>query len=69
MDVTARVDKGSLGPLLGHGEDVVLITQLLAAAPADQHAALAEEGEDHPESLDRRVQGEQQGANLILVIE
>ena len=68
MYVTAGVDKGSLRPLLGHGEDVVLITQLLAATPADQHAALAEEGEDHPESLDRRVQREQQGANLILAI-
>ena len=55
MYVAAGVDKGSLRPLLGHGEDVVLITQLLAAAPADQNPALAEEGENHPEPLDRRV--------------
>ena len=47
---------------------MVLIPQLLAAAPAGQDAALPEEGEDHPEPLDWRVQGEEQGANLILDI-
>ena len=66
VDMTARVDKGPLWPLLGHGEDVMLVPQLLAAAPAGQDAALAEEGEDHPEPLDWRVQGEEQRANLIL---
>ena len=68
VNMAARVNKGPLWTLLGHGEDVVLIPQLLAAAPAGQDPALAEEGEDHPEPLDWRVQGEEQGANLILDI-
>ena len=47
---------------------MVLVPQLLPAASAGQDPALAEEGEDHPEPLDWRVQGEEQGANLILDI-
>ena len=44
----------------------MLVTKLLAAAAAHQHPALAEEGENHPESLDWRVEREKQRANIIL---
>ena len=44
----------------------MLVTKLLAAVATHQHPALAEEGENHPESLDWRVEREKQRANIIL---
>ena len=44
----------------------MLVTKLLATAATHQHPALAEEGENHPEPLDWRVEREEQRADLVL---
>lgn len=40
MDVPAGVDVSALGPLLRHGEDVVLVSNLLSAVETAQNLTL-----------------------------